>query len=181
MKPYFSIDLETTGDDPNDHQIIEIAAIYEDPNLQLPFEEIPKFQCFVKHDLYKGNAFALALNQRIFKALSNSAVGYNEHEAVVKLLGFFQKYKENDVVKITGKNVGSFDIQFLKKVKVYNEHKFLFNYRTLELGSFFFEPKTDEWIPNSDACLKRAGIDKSTKHEALSDAWDVICAIRTRY
>lgn len=183
MKPYFSIDIETTGDDSDVHQIIELAAIYEDPELQLSYDEIPKFQCFISHDNYVGNAYALALNQRIFKALSDESItAYPIESGVAYMMEFVkQHHTTDDQIRLTGKNIGSFDTQFLRKVGTYNFYKPLINYRTLEVGSFFFDPKKDDRVPNSDAVLKRAGINKSVTHEALKDAWDMICAIRTKY
>ena len=40
---YISIDIETTGLDPENCQILSIGAVIEDTLNQLPFEELPTF------------------------------------------------------------------------------------------------------------------------------------------
>lgn len=60
MTRYLSIDIETTGLDRDNHQIIEFAAVL--PNGS-------HFTKFVVHPEYKGSAVAIAMNKRIFEAL----------------------------------------------------------------------------------------------------------------
>ena len=44
---YLSLDIETTGLDPNIHQIIEIGAVLEYSHL--PVDELPSFRILIKH------------------------------------------------------------------------------------------------------------------------------------
>jgi len=88
---YLSIDIETTGLDPHDHQILEFAAVLEN-TLGTPIEvdELPYFHCFVLPPYhgtntlsglprtanfrmgtdYSGTPFALSLNVGILKIIS---------------------------------------------------------------------------------------------------------------
>ena len=45
--PYVSIDIETTGLDPETCQTLEIGAVFD--NWTLPIRELPTFHCYVVH------------------------------------------------------------------------------------------------------------------------------------
>jgi oligoribonuclease (3'-5' exoribonuclease) len=199
MKPYFSIDLETTGLDPKNHQILEIGIIYEDPTKQLSYDEIPKFNCFIEYENYIGSPYAINMNQRIFKRIlelqeeekhttyfpDKECILWDIDTAIDRAARFIDlqciRGKEN-VIRITGKNFASFDRDFLIKNQFYNKLANRVSHRYLDIGSFFFDPKTMDWLPSSEECYKLAGIEKQeVSHEALADAWDVIKLIRTRY
>jgi oligoribonuclease len=62
---YVSIDIETTGLDVKKHQIISFAAIIEDTNNKLPFDELPKFKCIIKRHELIGSIRALMMNVKI--------------------------------------------------------------------------------------------------------------------
>ena len=49
---YVSIDIETTGLDPETCQTIQIGAGIEDTNNPLPIEDLPRFKCLVEHPQY---------------------------------------------------------------------------------------------------------------------------------
>jgi len=67
---YISIDLEFTSLDLDEAQILEFGAIIEDTEKKLPYEECPKFQCYVNHKKITGNVYALAMNADILKILA---------------------------------------------------------------------------------------------------------------
>lgn len=192
MKPYFSIDLETTGLDPKNHQILEIGIIYEDPMKQLSFEEIPKFRCLVEYENFIGSAFAINLNQRIFKEIveleksgDKDHILWDINTAVDRAARFIDSncvINRDRQIRITGKNFGSFDKNFLVKNQFFNRLANKVSHRYLDVGSMFFDPKTMDWIPSTEECYKLTGIDKEVvSHTAIDDAWDVIKIIRTRY
>ncbi len=68
---YCSIDIETSGLDPEDHQILQIGAVLEDTKLNLPLKDLPKFECFLWSNKIVGSAYALNLNKWIFKILAD--------------------------------------------------------------------------------------------------------------
>src|SRR5579859_714363 len=68
---YISIDIETTGLNPALHQILEIGAIIEDTEKQLPRNECPTFHAYIDSEYYICDAYAAALNANIFKKISD--------------------------------------------------------------------------------------------------------------
>src|SRR5690349_12095405 len=65
---YVSIDLETTGLDPENCVILELAAIIEDTKTQLPREQCPIFHRYVDHgNRLAGEPYALVMNAALMK------------------------------------------------------------------------------------------------------------------
>lgn len=72
---YVCVDIETTGVPGKDGkledlQIIEFGAIIEDTNNPLSWDDIPKYNKIIRHEQYRGGAFAINMNARIFKILA---------------------------------------------------------------------------------------------------------------
>jgi oligoribonuclease len=68
---YISIDIETTGLDPEFNQILSIGAVIEDTLNPLPFEELPKFHAVIKRESVYGSIFALNLNKDLIQAMKD--------------------------------------------------------------------------------------------------------------
>ena len=119
---YVSIDIETTGLDTKNDQILMVAMIVEDTENKLPREELPTFSCLVMHSdegaeqRYEGSPFALWLNAWIFEALAkNDESKYKIYSQTAwhgPALNFLNQHFGPQKVVAAGKNVGSFDLQF---------------------------------------------------------------------
>jgi hypothetical protein len=68
---YISIDVETTGLDPEFNQILSIGAVIEDTLNPLPFEELPKFHAVIRRESVYGSIFALNLNKDLIQAMKD--------------------------------------------------------------------------------------------------------------
>ena len=66
---YLSIDIETSGLDPENNQILSIGAIVEDTDNKLSFDEIPKFHVCILADQLIGSPFALQMNKELIEAM----------------------------------------------------------------------------------------------------------------
>ena len=186
---YVSIDIETTGLDRDNDQIIEFGAIIEDTKKPQSYEDSPKFHAYLKYDRYCGGAYALALNQRIFDIL---AKGEDDDimvstELVPKFMEFLSLYGICGKFTVAGKNFRDFDHEFL-----INHHRYVnvdwvwdkfirTERRVLDPAVLFWNPLEDKVLPNQDTCLQRAGIEGKVDHTALGDAWQVIQLLRNKY
>jgi|MGYP000158452189 hypothetical protein len=200
---YFSIDLEMSGLDPNTHQILEFAAIYEDTEAQLCWEEIPKFERIINYKELIGSPGALNLNARLLKILAgmeqvwgsskkdymqeNNIIGINQlsgdfHQFVYENLVKDPNFKSNKdgsiTINVAGKNFGTFDLQFINQVQGF-KNKVRISQRILDPAILYFQ-NFDERLPNLLDCKKRAGIKGKVTHTAIEDAWDVVEVLRNK-
>jgi DNA polymerase III epsilon subunit-like protein len=86
---FISIDIETTGLDPENCQILSIGAVIEDTLNQLPFEELPTFHGVIKRENVSGSLFALNMNRDLI-------------ETIVQYSGARDQDEKNDIVHMTG-------------------------------------------------------------------------------
>jgi len=189
---YVSIDLETTGLDPENNNIVEFGAVLDDLKEQKPLEELPRFHAYICMDEYRGQPYALSMHPDIFRRIAKKEEGYNYlypntlGKAFLKFLtlnGYDLEVKQGrevqrTVINVGGKNFGPFDLQFLK-----HQTNFLSSVkirsRILDPGILCLEP-TDEVIPGLPLCLKRIGIEKEVAHTTIEDSLDVIKVIRAK-
>lgn len=95
---YVVIDIETTGvpgKDGNleDLQIIEFGAVIEDTNNLLPLDDLPQYNRIIRHEQYKGGAFAINMNARIFEILAGrenyrrgeELDAYDKHHGIISI------------------------------------------------------------------------------------------------
>ena len=187
---YVSIDIETTGLNPETCQILSFGAIIEDTNNPLPFEEIPKFYKVFNHKFIQGEPFALNMNSSLIKEIKE---GVSENLSGIDSLSYqfwdflyaegFEPEGEGRKIslKVAGKNFQGFDMKFLDKVNKFNMY-FKVHQRVLDPASLFVDFKNDEWLPNLFQCKERADMNiLEVSHNALEDAWDVIQVLRTKY
>jgi hypothetical protein len=183
---YISVDIETTGLNSELCEVLEIGAIFDDLS-QPRKNDPPKFHCYILPDYlstYCGEPYALAMHSEIFRRiakqeppymyLKSSVVG-EEFSAWLTSLGLTGDKK----ITVAGKNFGSFDLQFLKRLVDFPVHRF--NHQFIDPGMLYFDPLIDKCVPNTQTCAKRAGIGSTVAHTALEDADMVISLIRAKY
>lgn len=161
---YVAIDIETTGLDPEHHQILEFAAVAWTSDA--PVQDLPCMAYVVEPvgDIV-GSPYALSMNKRLLDLISKGHC-----QPLSRILYEFRVFLEfsgvtpNNKVHLVGANVGSFDLQFLKLDS--NWPKDLIHYRNFEVGSAY---ATKKGIPSLSRFLVPDGLTGST-HEALYDA-----------
>ncbi len=178
--PYVSIDIETTGLDPETCQTLEIGAVFDD--WTLPIRDLPTFHCYMVHKQIIGTPFGLALNADILRRLSDPQPGEDfllPHEVADAWAAWMGRCGWDLSTGITpaGKNFASFDRQFLKRLPDF-EKKVRLHHRTLDPAMLFWLPSDDK-LPDSKTCYERAGMNPKVAHTALEDALAVVQLIRT--
>lgn len=197
---YVSIDIETSGLNPETCQILSVGLILENSNNKLSFEEIPKLHIILLHGFIQGEPYALNLNKGIIEraleyqkyAKNNERVsshykGYTflKPEDVAAHIQYWLKVNEfgngrHDVLNVAGKNFGTFDKLFIEKLPEWNK-KFKIHQRILDPTVMFTDWIEDETLPNLSVCKARAGMSDVVSHDAIDDAWDVIELLRIKY
>lgn len=189
---YVSIDIETTGLNPETCQVIEFAAVIEDTSRpDVPVDELPSFRKLVRHDIYQGEAYAIALNANKFVQLADNKRPFHDKTRAAFIAPSFSNFllsngignpEVSGPIKViaAGKNFASFDLQFLKRLPEWN-NCIRVSSRILDPGNLFFDPELDEELPDLLTCKQRAGLEGAVAHDALEDARDVIRVIRKYY
>lgn len=94
---YVSIDIESSGLDHKNCQILSVGAVVEDTNNILPLDELPTFHCAVLHNRIEGEPFAVNLNKELISRIVEYQTS-DDKEAVEKKYNMLFR-KEEDVVK----------------------------------------------------------------------------------
>ena len=175
---YVSIDIETTGLDPETCQILEIGAVWDD--WTRPINELPKYHRLVVHEEYRGSAFALALNANLLKHLSGQREPWflDPDQVADDFAAWLKGCGWDGQAGLTpaGKNFASFDRQFLRRLPRF-EQVVKLHHRTLDPAVLFLRPEDDK-LPDSKTCYERAGLDNKVAHTAVEDALAVVRLVR---
>jgi DNA polymerase III epsilon subunit-like protein len=184
---YVSIDIETTGIDPELDQVIEIGAVIDNLSNPQPINKLRTYRKYVVNKRYSGNPYALWLNSQALKNIHdrNPSYTYLPPEDIAESLFSFLSsefpIKQNKVnLVVAGKNFGSFDKLFLTKLPKMNE-LISFGHRAIDPAMLYFDPKIDTELPSSKLCMERAGLAGEVAHTAVEDAIMIIKLIRNYY
>lgn len=182
---YASIDLETTGLDPETCKTIEIGMILDDLSNPRPIASLPAFHCYVDCGIFTGQARALAMHAKIFERIASKAPEYHylcEESVGIYISDFLRRngYGRSERVNPAGKNFASFDANFLKKLPGLSKEVF-FSHRVIDPAMLYWNPMTDKALPDTKTCYERAGIREDVAHTALDDARGVIKLLRAKF
>lgn len=175
---FLSIDLETTGLNYDQCQILEIGAVVGDLT-SAPVDTLPSFHRFIRHDKVIGEPFALAMNADILRIIAdkNRTDVVTPDRAVIELQKFvLGHFGVGTRPTVAGKNYASFDKNFLERLPGWDSRAF--KHRSLDPAILFWEPEHDTELPSTKQCMERAGLDPSVKHRAVEDAMSVVELIR---
>jgi DNA polymerase III epsilon subunit-like protein len=184
-KPYIAVDIETTGLMEYD-QILQIAMVYDD--LKSPVESLETHSFLIDNSTeeFHGvlDAYAISMNAWIFKELSRATKSNHLIYPIVqarqifhdKILKWHNQTKE--ALTFAGKNVANFDLPALRRWRFLTPlNNQYISHRVIDTGSLYF---TDfGYIPSQNEINQKIGR-KPASHDALDDALDVVCAIRTK-
>ena len=177
---YVSIDIETTGLNPENCQVLEIGAVIDDGTT--PIEGCPTFHCYVDHCLILGEPFAVSMHPTILRRIATHEEGYTYLQPW-EVAPKFQKFLTDsgidaDRVVVAGKNYARFDSRFLSKITKWDEY-IKVHHRILDPAALYWQPEIDGVeLPDTKTCMERAGIAGDVAHTAVEDAQVVVRLIR---
>src|SRR6478752_4747812 len=161
---YASLDIETTGIDKQNCQVIQIGVVIDD--LMTPVHELPRFEAFINHDVLKFEPFALNLHLKT-GLLSRYLEDKNKESfnaVALNLRLFFAKHyplaTPKDKYYLAGKNLASFDVPFLRagNDEMMNTLLNQCGHRVIDPATYFTDFINDKAPASLDDCKKRAGI-----------------------
>jgi DNA polymerase III epsilon subunit-like protein len=186
---YISIDIETTGLNPKEDQVIEFAAVLEDTlRPDVPVEDLPTFHRLVRHDRLSGTPRVLTMHADLIRELADPAreddvcrhfqLAYQFHHWCHDVM---EGVALNDhgaiAITVAGKNFAAFDQRFLERLPGW-EARIEIRRRQIDPAVLYLDPLQDEALPDTATCLRRAELDPTTSHRAVDDARNVIRLIR---
>jgi len=181
---YVSIDIETTGLDPSTCQTIELGAVIDDLNDPRPVESLPTFQCYIEHEQYRGQPYALSMHPVAFKRIATKESGFDYYSPEAAVAAFenflaqnIENYEDDQRINVAGKNFASFDWQFLKRLATWNDVMKI-RHRVIDPSMLYWQPGDDR-LPDTKLCMERAGLDGVVAHTAVEDA-QVVCELIRR-
>jgi DNA polymerase III epsilon subunit-like protein len=168
MKILF-VDLETTGVNSREDDILEIGAILYDCATK---EKLLMFHAYVKHKTITLPGDLLMKLPGHVEILSKCQTDGNNIEIVKDSWKEWLSYATATHGKLVfgGKNP-NFDRSFL------SDNRFSLDglgFRMFDIGSWMVDVVEDVNIPSLQDCLARVGVDKNVEHTALADCLDCI-------
>lgn len=207
---YVSIDIETTGLDPEKNQIVEVGAVLDEIGSTTPIEELPKFRAVLIHEEMAMGAYCANLHKdlwtEILKVQKLNTPAIDKHWFIVgKLPGkestyyCLPKHFEtlfNEWLRTVCPSFIIDDDKLIVKINISGKNAGTFDIPFLEAlpgwqGLVKFHRRVldpashciqpdDEHIPDLQECLRRCGFEDTVKHTAVDDAIDIIRVIRQR-
>lgn len=169
--PYYSIDIETTGLDPERCQILEIGIVID--NWVDPLDTLPRLEVPIRHEQVYLQAGAYHLNADLLGARFRT--GFSLMMVMDRIRHFIKSYEVPSRNNVAGKNFGGFDLQFIRKLPDYRGE---FGHRSYDPSMYFWRPGIDHEVPSTQKCLERAGLPSTVTHRALDDALDIVRLMR---
>jgi len=163
---YVAIDIETTGLDPETCEVLEIAMVADVRTLSV--RDCPAIRLVIDSgDTVCGQHKALAMNASLL-AYIDRGNGVELEIAMKQLNRWMSDNTSPGFCTALGKNVGSFDWQFLKRLKDFPAHRF--EHRFMDVGSLY---ATGEGMISQASLIPQIAQEAAIpgcEHEAVYDA-----------
>lgn len=194
FQPYVSIDLETTGLDPQACQILEFGAVI-DIDGETSIDDLPYFRRVLRHKEIHGEPFAIQMNAKIIHQIATGKLPATEQlsasdmidrlcppaDVVNEFMGFLIQngIDPSKGFQPAGKNFASFDKPFLEFQMPGWKDKIRMKHRTVDPGNLYWNIG-QEIIPDTKTCYERAMLDPTVAHTAVEDAKGVVLLVRAK-
>jgi len=181
---YIAVDTETSGLDPEKHQLLQVGVIFDD--FTLPVADLRSLEMVRLLREIAGQPYALNLNAAIIEKIANDPGDCCNDNYMLTALQVFANYHhaEDESVVIAGKNP-TFDASFLKQLtpkdwkSVFGMHRRI-AHRMLD-PAILYMTADDNKPPSLAECLERAGFKAEVAHTSLDDALKIVLLLRHHF
>ena len=189
---YAAIDIETTGLDRENDQVLQVAIVLEDTSKpDITISDLPTFEGLICHERLSGAPFALNMNREIVALLATATPGLvdfrdrrvevyaNLSMALCTAVEWLDLEHGNDGALgwmrfvAAGKNVAGFDLPFLG-----SDFQAHFHHRVIDVGSVALGANRDYWQTDAPPGMRELHEGNEPTHDALEDARDVVRLLR---
>ena len=190
-----SIDIETTGLNPDTDKLLELAAVVDDLSISIAEENLieyvdtlPSISIVNRLDRLEGNPYALNMNQNLIKVISEGKDSrLTKEEDILPSLKKFL-YETNFIdggyrgaINIVGKNFFGFDYGFIAKLPYMEQLKF--RRRAFDPAILYVIPEDIE-LPSLSTCIQRSGLNLNSfwdLHTGIGDAKITLALLRKAF
>lgn len=95
---YCSIDIETSGLDPEKNCVLSIGAIIEDTTKKLPYEDCPKFNGAILQREILGSPRAITINKELIGHIGNYLEGNDPTKQLIKDTTGLEFYEKDEII-----------------------------------------------------------------------------------
>lgn len=175
---YIAFDIETTGLDPKKHQVLEMAAVLETEDKNIPVKELPLWHVTFKFDTVCIDPELVEMHKDLLTGVRKGTTKHYRNLPAMFAEDSFREWLGVDKYQIhtknfAGKNLQGFDFRFVPWVQRY-AHR-----RVLDPAILYAE-LGDVVLPNLVECKKRAGLSEHVSHSAVDDARDIVRLLRAK-
>lgn len=173
---YVAVDIETTGLDPETCQILEVAFILDDRSKRV--KDCPFYHAIISYEWIQGDLCALNMNSLLLDRIARGA-GDSLESVASEINCWIRGRCPNRVLTLLGKNVSSFDWQFLKRLPGFPFEAF--GHWMLDVNSLY---ATEDGMHGNYEVSKQLAEEfeiEGAPHEALYDARVALCLSRAKW
>ena len=95
---YISIDIETSGLDPEKNCVLSIGAIIEDTTKKLPYEECPKFNGAILQREIFGSPRAITINKELIGHIGNYLEGDETKRRDIENISGLKFFEKEEII-----------------------------------------------------------------------------------
>lgn len=96
---FISVDIETSGLDPETCQILSIGAVIEDTQNIKPLDQLPHIHIGILRENISGSLFAINMNSNLIKTINHYQISSPEDRAYISHVKDMIFVEESEVVK----------------------------------------------------------------------------------
>lgn len=185
MNNFLAIDIETTGLNEGVCQILEIGMVLGDYTAT-PVADLPYKRWRFAYHVVVGEPFALRMNAQLISDMIDRPVmvdgmdtNYIEPDQwALQAVSWLKSLNCYEKLALAGKNVSTFDIRFLQRMKHWQELRY--HHRLLDPG-MLWKRRGEVLAPDTKECIRRSGLpwDSGKLHSAIWDCRLVVELLRT--